>query len=89
MAVSYVAARAPPGFDVSAQAVVSTLMAAGVSVGTALGGVVMQVFGSRVLYAGAAVTIAAVTALFGAQSARGVTGAKGRVIGDERSGLVS
>lgn len=64
-AVSFVADRAPPQYEASAQAIVASITAAGSATGAVVGGFVMEELGARTLYLGAASIVAFAAILFG------------------------
>lgn len=68
--VAYVAERSPRELEATAQSILLALRAFGSASGTVVGGYVMEVFGSRVLYRGAAILVLLATAMFAAQEQR-------------------
>lgn len=63
-AVAYVAERTPAELEATGQAALDVVQAMACAVGTAVGGVVMQHFGSRALYRGSAVVVLSATVAF-------------------------
>ncbi len=62
--VSFVSERTPPQLEATSQSLLTALLCLANVTGVALGGIVMQLFGSRVLYSGAGAIVLCATVAF-------------------------
>lgn len=74
-AVAYVADRTPPNAEATGQSLLSVVRGLGSTLGSVLGGYIMQRFGSKILYSGAAVVVFVAVVSFAAAEQLSVSGA--------------
>lgn len=86
--VAFVAYRTPPELEATGQSILSAVRALGSTIGVALGGYVMEHFGSKVLYRSAAASVLTAAVIFAAcdpSSLRMPSGCKGPVTARSRT----